>query len=229
MSEVLLDLKYIFYIASKDLKLEIRRKYEVLSMITFALISVLVSSFSLGPFFPYSNDVVPALIWIIFLFAGMLGFYTAFSREMEQGTINGLRLLPTSCQVILIGKILYGFLLMGIIEVAVVPLSMVLFGYSFNSDFLFVILVFVLGTVDFAVVGAAVSGLTMYTESRTILIPLLTFPLVLPIIIPSVILTRKLVYGIVFSLALPELRIITLSLVALSVAIILMFDYIFLD
>jgi len=159
----------------------------------------------------------------------MLGFYTAFAREMEQGTINGLRVLPTSSQAILIGKILYGFLLMSIIEVVVVPLSMVLFNYSFNSNPLFVTLVFVLGTLDFAVVGATVSGMTMYTESRTILIPLLTFPLVLPVIIPSVILTRSLIYGLTFSLSLPELRIITLSLIALFVASTLLFDYIFSD
>lgn len=228
-NEVLLGLKYVFYIASKDLKMEIRRKYEVFSMITFALISVLTSSFSLGPFFPYSDEILPALIWIIFLFAGMLGFYTVFTREMEQGTINGLRMLPVSYLTIFIGKILYGFLLMSIIEIVVIPLSMVLFNYTFNSNPLFVVLVFALGTLDFAVVGASVSGLTMYTESRTILIPLLSFPLVLPVIIPSVILTRKMVDGIAFSLAIPELRIISLSLIALFITAALLFDQIFLD
>jgi heme exporter protein B len=226
---VLLDLMNVYYIARKDLQLEFRRKYEVFSMITFAFISVLVSSFSLGPFSPYSNEILPALIWIIFLFTGMLGFYTAFAREMEQGTINGLRVLPTSSQVILIGKILYGFILMSVIEVVVVPLSTILFNYSFNSNPLFVLLVFALGTLDFAIVGATVSGLTMYTESKTILIPLLTFPLVLPVIIPSVILTRKLVYGLTFSLDIPELRIIVLSMIALFVTTIMMFNYIFSD
>jgi heme exporter protein B len=226
---VLLDLMNVFHIARKDLQLEFRRKYEVFSMITFAFISVLVSSFSLGPFSPYSIEILPALIWIIFLFAGMLGFYTAFAREMEQGTINGLRVLPTSSQVILIGKIVYGFILMSIIEVVVVPLSTILFNYSFNSNPLFVVLVFALGTLDFAIVGATVSGLTMYTESKTILIPLLTFPLVLPVIIPSVILTRKLVYGLTFSLSQPELRIIALSMIALFVATTMMFNYIFSD
>ena len=227
--ETFLGLKYVFYLALKDLRLEIKRKYEIFSMITFAFLSVLVSSFSLGPYSPYAIEIVPALIWIILLFAGMFSFYTSFAREMENGTINGLRLLPTSSQVILIGKILYGFILICIVEVVVVPVSMVLFGYSFNSSPLFVVLVFILGTLDFAVVGAIVSGLTMYTESKTVLIPLLTLPLVLPVMVPSVILTKKLVSGVMFSLSIPELRIIFLSLVALSVAATLMFDYIFLD
>jgi heme exporter protein B len=182
---VLLDLINVFHIARKDLHLEFRRKYEVFSMITFAFISVLVSSFSLGPFSPYANEILPALIWIIFLFAGMLGFYTA--------------------------------------------LSTILFNYSFNSNPLFVVLVFALGTLDFAIVGATVSGMTMYTESRTIMIPLLTFPLVLPVLIPCVALTKKLVYGLTFSLSLPELRIIILSLIALLVTTTMLFDYIFSD
>jgi heme exporter protein B len=129
----------------------------------------------------------------------------------------------------LLGKIVYGFILMSIIEIVVVPLSTILFNYSFNSNPLFVVLVFALGTLDFAIVGATVSGLTMYTESKTILIPLLTFPLVLPVIIPSVILTRKLVYGLTFSLSQPELRIIALSMIALFVATTMMFNYIFSD
>ncbi|RLI51643.1 hypothetical protein DRO61_01895 [Candidatus Bathyarchaeota archaeon] len=213
----------------KDIQLEFRRKYEVFSMITFAFISVLISRFSLEPFFPYANEILPALLWIIFLFTGMLGFYTVFAREMEQGTINGLRVLPTSSQNILIGKVLYVFLLMSVVELFVAPLSTVLFRYSFNSNLLFVVLVFALGTLDLAIVGTTVSGLKMYTESRTILIPLLTFPLVLPVFIPSVIITKNLVYGLTFSLALPELRIISLSLIALLVTSVLLFEHIFSD
>lgn len=223
------SVKSIILIAKKDIAVEIRRKYEVFSMITFAFISVLVASFSLGPFFPYANDVVPSLIWIILLFTAMLGFNTTFTREMEQGTINGLRLLPISYSLILIGKILYGFLLVAVIELFVIPLSIVLFGYSLISHPLLVIFVFILGTLGLAIVGAMVSGLTMYTESRTILAPLLTFPLVLPIIIPSATLTKKLVTGVVFSLDIPELRIILLSIVALGVATAMMFRFVFTD
>jgi heme exporter protein B len=227
LTDTLLELKHIFYITVKDLRLEIRRKYELFSMITFALISVLVSSLTLGPLSPSSSEVIPALIWIILLFTGMLGFYAAFTREMEQGTIDGLRVLPSLPQTMFLGKIIFGFVLMGAVEVALVPVSLVLFGFTFNSDPLFVLLVFTLGTIDFAIVGAMVSGLTMYAESRTMLIPLLTFPMVLPVMIPTVLLTKKLVSGLVFAFYLPELRIIGLSLIALFVATTLLFEYVF--
>jgi heme exporter protein B len=118
---------------------------------------------------------------------------------------------------------------MSVTEIVVVPLSTILFNYSFNSNPLFVVLVFTLGTLDFAIVGATVSGMTMYTESRTTMIPLLTFPLVLPVIIPCAALTKKLVYGLTFSLSLPELRIIILSLIVLLVTTTMLFDYIFSD
>lgn len=223
------NIKAILFLALKDITLELRRKYEVFSMITFAFVSVLVTSFSLGPFFPYSNEIVPSLIWIIFLFTAMLGFNTTFTREMEQGTINGLRLLPLSYPLILLGKIMYGFLLVAVIEICVIPLSLVFFSYTMNSHPILVAATFIVGTFGLVIVGATVSGLTMYTESRTILAPLLTFPLVLPIIIPSVTLTKKLINGTTVALAMPELRLITLTIVVLVVATLLLFRYILTD
>ena len=169
------------------------------------------------------------MVWVIFLFAGTFGFYTTFTREMEQGTINGLRLVPTPSWVILIGKVIYGFILMAILEIVVVPISMAMFNYSFNSHAILILLTFILGTLDLAVAGAIVSGLTMYGESKTILLPLLMFPLVLPVIIPCVVLTGKMIEGITFSAAIPELRIIAFILTVLIVTAILLFDYVLED
>jgi len=124
---------------------------------------------------------------------------------------------------------LYSFLLLSVIEIVIVPLSMVLFNYSFTSNPWLIGVVFILGTLDFALVGATVSGLIMYTESKTILIPLLTLPLVLPVMLPSVTLTQKLIYGIKVSQIIPELITVVLSVAILLLATMLVFDYIFLD
>lgn len=223
------ELKCVIYIASKDLLAEMRRKYEIFSMLTFAITSIIVFRFSFGMVSPDVYQAIPAIIWVVILFAGMFGFSTVFTRENDQGTLDGLRMLPVSTQSIFLGKVIYGFLLMGIIEVVLIPLSMMFYGYTFNSSFPMIVLVFILGTLDLSVVGALVSGLTMYTESRTLLIPLLMFPLVLPIVIPIVTLTQKLILGIEFYSALPELRLISLTLVALTAAALLLFDYVLQD
>ncbi|WP_309491929.1 heme exporter protein CcmB [Candidatus Hecatella orcuttiae] len=228
-SQTLHELKCAIYVASKDLLAELRRKYEVFSMLTFALISIIIFNFAFGIFSAAVHQAVPAIIWIIILFAGMFGFSTVFTRESDQGTLDGLRMLPISSQSIFLGKVVYGFLLMGVIEVIFVPLSMVLYSYTFTSSFLLTGLVFVLGTLDLAVVGALVSGLTMYTESRALLIPLLMFPLVLPVVIPLVILTQKLILGVEFYSVLPELRMVALTLAALAAAALLLFDYVLQD
>jgi heme exporter protein B len=124
---------------------------------------------------------------------------------------------------------MYGFLLVAVIEICVIPLSLVFFSYTMNSHPILVAATFIVGTFGLVIVGATVSGLTMYTESRTILAPLLTFPLVLPIIIPSVTLTKKLINGTTLALAMPELRLITLTIVVLVVATLLLFRYILTD
>jgi ABC-type transport system involved in cytochrome c biogenesis permease component len=67
-------------------------------------------------------------------------------------------MLPISPQAVFVGKALYSFFLMAIIEIIIVPSSMILFNYSFNSDPLLVMAVFTLGTLNLAVIGAMVSG-----------------------------------------------------------------------
>lgn len=229
IQELLFEFKCASQVALKDLRMELRNKHEISSMLIFGTISILVFSFSIGPFPKYVNEFVPAIIWMVLLFTGTFGFSTIFLRESDQGTIDGLRLLPVSPQAVLIGKVLYGFSLMAIIEVIIIPTSMVLFNFSFNSSCFLVIIVFFLGTLGLALIGTMVSGLAMYSESRAILIPMLMLPMVLPIIIPCVILTRAMALGSTFASAMPELKIIILSLIALFTASIILFEYLFAD
>jgi len=221
------NLHIAWAILLKDLRLELRRKYEIFSMFTFALLSIISFSFSLGPAPSNVLDVIPTSLWVIILFTGIISFTTVFIREMDKGTMDGLRSLPSSPQAIFLGKTFYCFILMGIVEFVLIPASMILFNYSFNSDLALVILTFVLGTFNIALIGSMVSALTMYSESKTILIPLLTFPLIPGSLIPSVTATMKLAFGANLSLILPELRLIVAFLLAILLASWLIFEYVF--
>ncbi len=213
----------------KDLRSEVRRMYEIFSMFTFALLSIIAFSFSLGPAPSNVLEVIPTSLWVIILFTGIISFTTVFIREMDKGTVDGLRSLPTSAQAILLGKTFYCFIIMGIVELILVPASMVLFNYSFNSSFVLVILIFALGTFNLALIGSMVSALTMYSESKTILVPLLTFPLIPASLIPSITATMKLAFGANLSLILPELKIMIAFLLAILLASWIMFEFVWLD
>ena len=125
----------------KDLRLELRRKYEIYSIIILALISNLSFGFALGPSNPNITDFISGMLWVPILFIGMLGFTTGFVREMDGGSIEGLRAAPISPQAILAGKTVYIFLLMCGGALIIMPSSMAILNYSFHSNVFLVLLV----------------------------------------------------------------------------------------
>lgn len=227
--ELLFELRSIVYLAIRDLKIEFRKKHEIFSILTFSLVSILIFSFSIDPFSKYANEVIPALIWFIILFSGIFGFSTTFTRERDQETIDALRILPISPQTALIGKTLYGFSLISLIEIVIIPVSLVFFNFSFKTNLFFVCIVFILGTIGLSLIGSMVSGLAMYSESGTIVIPMIMVPLILPIIIPCILLTRTMVLINMTNLATPEFKIILFTLIALFSASIILFEYVLVD
>lgn len=210
----------------KDLQLEARRRYELISMFAFATISVFSLSYALGTSPPHVEYIVPTIIWITILFVGMFAFSTVFIREMDMGTIDGLRLLPSPPHVILLGKSLFCFFTMGLVEVFLIPLSMFFFNYSFKSDPLLVIAIFILGTLAIALIGTVVSALTMYAESKMLIIPLLTFPLILGALFPSITATIKLAIGTTVFFIIHELWLIFLFIIVTLAISWLTFEYV---
>lgn len=163
-------------IAKKDIIIQIRKKFEVFSMFLFALISVLAFSFALVSQGSVPEDVGSAMLWVIIFFMGMFGFAPIFLSESETGTLRGLATAPIPAWAVYIGKVVYGFVLMGMVEIFLVPIVSLLFGFSFVNDIPFTIAVLAVGTLDLAAVGAMASALTMPSEAKATVFPLVYFP-----------------------------------------------------
>jgi len=177
-----------FAIAKKDIVTQMRKRFEVFSMFLFALIAV----FALGIVLSSAviqvaesatrirvlAEIGSGMLWVVIFFAGMFGFAPVFISESETGTLRGLSLAPIPAWAIYIGKVIYGFVLMAIVELFLVPISMALLGYTFSSNIspLIVVGTFCLGTLDLAAVGAMASALTMPAESKATVYPLVYFP-----------------------------------------------------
>jgi len=219
----------VWEILLKDLRLELRKKYEIYSIIIFALLSNLSFAFALGPSNPNVLKFIPAVLWMSILFIGMLGFTTVFIREMDKGSLDGLRLAPISPQAILIGKTLYTFILMSVGAVFIVPSSMIILNYIFNSDVLLVVMVLILGIFNLAIVGAIVSALAMYSESRALIIPAVSLPLIPGTLIPSVLATGKLATGASLEMILPEIQLNLGFLLLMSAVLWVTFEYVLYD
>jgi heme exporter protein CcmB len=170
-----------FKIARKDIVSQIRKKFEIFSMLLFALIAGLVFSFALPTALVEDLGgeaaIGAALIWVIVFFTGMFGFAPIFLSESESGTLRGLSVAPIPAWSVYIGKVIYGFVLMVLVEIFIIPIIQVLFGFTmFNDEPLLIVATLLIGTLDLAAVGSMASALTMPSESKATIFPLVYFP-----------------------------------------------------
>jgi len=213
-------------IAEKDLKAEFRRAYEVLSILIFSVSSILICSLAWGGALAGRAEVAAAALWIILFFASVLTFTTSFTREVDRGTFGGLKTLPCPPSAILLGKILYAIVLLFLVELVLLLSSMVFLNLSLSEVFLELLLVFFLGMVNLSVAGSFVSGLVMFSEGKTLLLSFLLFPICMPVLVPSVLATEKIVKGLSMVNIMPELRLLLAFLFSITAIGALTFKFI---
>ena len=181
-------------IAKKDLLAEFRTKQMINSMVIFALLVIVIFSFAFGNdatlYIPNLKKKIidilaPGMLWIAFTFAGMLGLSRSFAGEKEEGCLDGLKLCPIDRSDIYNGKVLSNAVLMFLMEIATVPIFIVLFSYDIKN-LPGLILVIILGTFGFIFVGTLLSALTVNTRTREILLPVILFPVLIPVILSAV-------------------------------------------
>ena len=171
-------------VARKDVRLELRSRDVIASALVFGLIVVVVFNFGLNRAPGNLAPVAPGLLWVAYAFIGVLAMNRAFTRELEQGGLDGLMLAPISRDAIFLGKMLGSLAFMLVIEAILLPVFAVMLGLPALTPTLG--LVILLATVGFATVGTFFAGIAVQTRSREILLPVLFFPVVVPVIIAAV-------------------------------------------
>jgi len=219
-------LSYAMKLARKDLTIELRRVHEFMSILAFALTSVLISSFAWRGLLVLSPEVVSATLWIVIYFSSILALTTSFSREVDRGTIEGLRSLPCPAYTILIGKIIYGVVILFTVFMATI-LSAIIFLNIRLVVLPSLIVVFSLGVIDLAIIGSIVSAIVMYSEGKTLLLSFLFFPVSIPVLIPGIQAVGMIISGTGLSGVIPELRLLGSFLFAVVAVSILLFRYVF--
>jgi len=184
-------------IVSKDILAETRSREIAFSVLFFALLVVIVASFAFDPEEDTSGIVAPGVLWIAFTFAGVLGLNRVFGVEKEKGCLEGLLLCPVNRDTIYWGKMIAGLVFMLVVEVVVTPVFLILFDLPLFIPEL--MLITVLATVGFVSVGTLFSAIAVNARSRDILLPILFFPVVIPVIISAVKATEVAFDGEAFS------------------------------
>jgi heme exporter protein B len=183
----------IWVLVWKDILLELRSRELVVSVFVFGLVVAVVFNFALNVTPQRVAVVAPGILWVAFAFAGVLAMSRAFVREKEQGGLEGLLLTPVSRDAIFLGKAAASFLFMLLVEAALLPIFAALLNFSAVS--LTLVLTIVLATLGFALVGTLFSAIAVQTRSREILLPVLFFPVILPVIVGAVEASKRAIGG----------------------------------
>lgn len=171
-------------ILRKDLRAEFRSR-ELLSLMgLFALLSVLIFSFALELDRIAREEAISGVLWVTVVFSSILGLNRSLSMERESGGIDALLMSPVGRGAIFAGKLISNWLFTLAISGFLLPLMTVLYNRSLLD--IWVVIVLVLGSGGFSIVGTLLSAMTTQTRARETLLPIIMLPTALPILVGAV-------------------------------------------
>nr|WP_243455118.1 heme exporter protein CcmB [Meiothermus sp. CFH 77666] len=185
----------IFWLAWRDLVLEFRGRTGILSAVFFLAVMLFILAMAFGPNPQNLQKAAPGVLWVALAFAGSLLAGRAFGLEVEDGTLDDLLLTPGSREWIYFGKLLFQFSLLVLVGLALLVLTAGLF-YLPLQNWGWYLVVLLLGSLGYAAISTFYAGMLARLRGREVLLPLLLFPLVIPVVLAAVRFTQGLAEGI---------------------------------
>jgi len=175
--------RHVGAVAWKDLRVELRSREIVYTMAFFAALLVVVFSFAFVQDPKLSASATPGVVWCAVAFAGTIGLGRAFDREREGDTMRALLLTPASRLAVFLGKAASITLLIVSVELIVAPMVAVLFNVPLFDHPLPLLILLVLGALGFSLVGTAFAAMLLRVRSRDVLLPVVLYPILVPMFI----------------------------------------------
>ncbi|MBE2184683.1 MAG: heme exporter protein CcmB [Anaerolineae bacterium] len=168
----------------KDALAESRSRELIGAMGLFALLDVLIFSFALELNREARIEAVSGVLWVTIIFASILGLNRSMAMERDQGNLDVLLLAPLPRSAIFTGKLLGNFLFTLLVGMAVAFVITILFNVPLFSEWLLMVLV--MGTAGFTIVGTLLAAMTAQTRARETLLPIVMLPLAVPLLLAAV-------------------------------------------
>ncbi len=211
-------------IIQKDLSAEFRSFELISAMLVFSLLVIIIFNFALELDIKVRQSVTSGVLWTTFAFAGTLGLNRSMSVEKDRGCMDGLLLAPVDRSVIYFGKAISNLIFMLIVEGIVLPVYSVLYNVNlFRFDLLGVIL---LGSIGYAAVGTLLSTMSAQTRTREVLLPILLFPVAMPVLLASVKASNGLLAGADFTEVLTPINLLIVYDVIFIAIAFMVFDFV---
>lgn len=183
-------------IALKDVRAELRTKEAINASLAFAVVILLLFSFAFDAGEEIPAEILGGLLWIVFAFAGAMLLNRSFARELANDCLDGLIAAPISGAALFLGKAIANYVLLLAVELVSLPV----FAIFYSSVRLLpqlpqVLLVLALGAWALTIIGTIFSALTVNIKLREVMLPMLTYPILVPALMGAMKLTGHLVTG----------------------------------
>jgi heme exporter protein B len=177
----------------KDLVVEWRSRDRVVAMTLFAALAVILFWFSLPVESPEQRRAaVPGLLWIVSLFASLLGLNRSFSIELEDDTLSALAMVPVDRGFVFLGKAAANWIFLFVVLALTFAFTAFAFSIDIGHAVLPFLLVAALGSLGLASLGTLFAAIAVRTRFREVMLPLLALPLLIPVLLSAVAATRVL-------------------------------------
>ncbi len=211
----------------KDLRSELRTRYAVNALIMFVIVTLSVILFSLAGE-TLTRAAVSGLLWVVMFFACMSGISRSFVSEEERGTAMTLQVLARPGSIYL-GKLLFNVLLSLVLNVFIVLLFLLTMeSFTLAQPWLFWLVILTGGT-GMAAATTIIAAIIARAQTKGTLFPVLSFPILLPLLMSGIAATKVAAEELVWDAALPDLVLLGSYIVVVVTASFLLFDFVWKD
>ena len=175
-----------WHVMRKDLTVEVRSREVLFTTLFFAVSVVLVFSFAIVREGRAPDDVAAGILWVAISFSGTLAMGRTFERERYNDTLRALILAPADRPAVYLGKLLGLLLLLALVELILLPLVALLFAAPILAFPFKLLTLLAAGTIGFCAVGTLFAAMLVRVRSRDTLLPVLLYPITIPVMIGGV-------------------------------------------
>ena len=208
----------------KDLAAEWRSREMVSAMLVFALLVIFIFNFALELNPQVRASLTSGILWVTLAFAGTLGLNRSMAVEKDRGCLDGLLLAPVDRTAIYFGKTIGNLVFMLLVAAIIVPIYSVL--YNVNLFNLGLIAIIILGAWGYVSVGTLLASMTVQARTRDVLLPVLLFPVAIPLLVAAVKASGGFLDGSAISDIAPWLNILVVYDVVFTAVAFMVFDYV---
>jgi heme exporter protein B len=188
-------LRAAWLIARKDLAIEFRTRTAFFSALVFSLLAIVIFYFAWDATAVAASDLAPGVLWVIFTFSGLLGLHRSFGVEQTDRAIDALLGAPVDREAIYLGKALANLLFVLAVQAVAIPAVALFYNLSFVGAAGALAAIAVLAGIGLVAVGTLFSAMTVNTRLAELLLPMLSLPFFVPIVMPAAQATSRLLAG----------------------------------